>query len=457
MLVKVKKSIQLPPPIPLEFARRFASLTKAEKYAFIKAKLDDKKAFRLKYTWQCWARDNQLTPTANWSTWLIQAGRGYGKTRTSAEWVIEEASKDSDGHIALVGRTVADVRDVMVGGKSGILASSPPWFYPEYFPSKRKLIWPNGCTATTYSADSPDQLRGPQHTKAWGDERAAWPYDDAADQLQFGLRLGANPQCVFSTTPRPTKAIKELIKDPTTFVTRGNTYENKDNLSKKFIREIERKYSGTRLGRQEIFGDVIDDNPGALWRRDNIEAHRVSWDECPPLKRIGVAIDPATTSGEDSDETGMIVGGIAANGHAYITKDLSIKASPMTWARMAVDAYHMDKADRIVGEGNNGGDLIETVIRTVEGGKNVSFKRVHATRGKFTRAEPIAALYEQGKVHHVGMFDKLEDQQCNWVQGEASPNNMDALVWLLTELMLQEGKSAEEYLDYMREYNASFW
>lgn len=379
------------------------------------------------------------------------SGRGFGKTRSGAEWTIEQATSDSGGHIALVGRTVADVRDVMIGGRSGILACSPPWFRPEYQPSKRRLTWPNGCIATTYSADAPDQLRGPSHTKAWADERAAWQYDDAWDQLQFGLRDGALPQCVTTTTPRATKAIKELAADPGTHVTRGNTYENRANLAKKFINEIERRYAGTRLGRQEIEGAILDDNPGALWKREWIEDGRIAWGNQPELKRVVVAVDPAVKSPSEAKakkgeldesvaETGIVVVGLGVDGHGYVLADLSMQGKPLEWAQEVVRAFDLYQADIVVGEVNNGGDLVEANVHTVR--KHLPFKAVHATRGKQLRAEPVSSLYQQKRAHHVGTHPDLEDQQCNWEPGMKSPDHLDALVWGLTELMVGEDKES---------------
>jgi|SRR5579862_577771 len=445
MLVKHTQKLAVPKPIPFEFARRFAVLSKAEKRAWVLAHCNDEKALTLRYTWAAWAREKQLwqiEAPEDWQTWLQLAGRGWGKTRGGSEWVIEEARTDPEGHIALVGRTVADVRGVMVGGKSGILSCSPPWFRPEYEPSKRKLTWPNGCIATTYSADQPDQLRGPGHTKAWADERAAWQYDDAWDQLQFGLREGAKPQCLVTTTPRATRAIKELAADAGTHVTRGTTYENRENLAPKFIREIERRYAGTRLGKQEIEGRIIDDVEGALWKRESmIEAYRVR--NSPSLMRIVVGVDPAVSAAEGSAETGIVIAGITENGHAYILADRSLRGSPNEWAASVIAGYHLFEADRVIGEVNNGGDLVETVIRNID--SQISYEAVRATRGKYLRAEPIASFYERGLVHHVGTLPELEDQMASWVPGEKSPDRLDALVWALTKLLLQSALPLEGY------------
>lgn len=363
---------------------------------------------------------------------MILAGRGFGKTRTGAETVRYWVEAGQGRRIALVARTAADVRDVMVEGESGLLAICPPWNKPVYEPSKRRVRWPNGAIATTYSGDKPDQLRGPQHDKAWADEIAAWRYPDSWDQLQFGLRLGDNPQAVVTTTPRPIKIVREILADTSTVSTRGNTYENAANLAPSALARLKAKYENTRLGQQELYAVLLDDNPFALWKRENIDETRVT--RMPDLKRVVVAIDPSVTANEDSDETGIVVGGVGMDGHGYILEDLTFSGSPDKWAKQAVSAYHKYKADRIIAETNNGGDMVEFTIKTVD--PTVPFRQVHASRGKRTRAEPVAALYEQKKVHHVGMFAELEDQMCQWTEGEASPDRMDALVWLLTDLIV---------------------
>lgn len=400
--------------------------------------LSPEEAEALLYDWELWARDNQLPPEWDWRTWLCLAGRGWGKTRTGAEWVRQRVD-EGYGRIALVGRTVADVRDVMIQGESGLLSIYPEEQRPRYVESKRRVEWPNGAIATCYSADKPDQLRGPQHDTAWADELASWQYPDAWDQLMFGLRLGNNPQVIVTTTPRPTPIIKGLVADKHTAIVRGSTFDNKANLAGAFIDVIVQKYEGTRLGRQELFAEILDDNPNALWRRDDIEKSRVK--VAPTLQRVVVAIDPAATSKDDSDETGIIVAGKDIKGEFYVLKDASLRDTPNNWARAAVSAYKEHRGDRIVGEINNGGEMVEAVIRNVD--PYVPYTGVHASRGKVTRAEPIAALYEQGKVHHVGSFSELEDQMCEWVPGDASPDRMDALVWALTEL--STGVQAKAY------------
>ena len=437
----------MPEKIPLQAARKIANLSPAQKRAFL-LRQSKAKALTIKYTWSAWARDKQLwqlEAPEDWDTWLHLAGRGFGKTRTGAEWVIEKAMEDSEAHIALVGRTVADIRDVMIGGKSGILKCSPPWFRPEYIPSKRVLIWPNGAKATTYSAEKPDQLRGPQHTHAWGDERASWQYDDAYDQLQFGLRLGKKPQCILTTTPRATDAIKQLIKDEKTHVTYGTTFENTLNLARKFIETIKRKYEGTRLWLQEALGRILDDNPDALWKRAIIDKYRVRYGEVPELKRICVAVDPSVKTpdaakmakgelDESVAETGIVVCGLGIDNEGYVLADYSMQGSPLEWAKMVVQAYDTHDADIVIGEVNNGGDLIESNIRTVN--KNISYASVRATRGKQVRAEPVSSFYQQGRVHHVGTLPDLEDQLCSWTPGDRSPDRLDALVWGFTRLMV---------------------
>ncbi len=391
---------------------------------------------RLPYQWSGWkARLNQLAPAGNWRVWLILAGRGFGKTRAGAEWVRDQVETDRCGRIALVGETAADARNVMIEGESGILAISRPDFQPLYEPSKRRLIWPNGAIAMAYSGDEPDQLRGPQHDAAWADEPAKWKYPlEAWDNLEFGLRLGNHPRIVATTTPRPIKLIRDLLKDRMTVVTRGSTYDNIANLAPSFLDRMVMKYENTRLGRQELYAELLEDVPGALWQRQIIDQHRVP--RVPDLTRIVVGIDPAMTSGEDANETGIIIAGKGRDGQAYVLDDLSCRLSPDGWARRAVSAYHRYRADRIVAEVNNGGDLVERVIRTVE--RSVPYRAVRASRGKVVRAEPIAALYEQGRVHHVGLFAELEDQMCAFASDhyDGSPDRVDALVWCLTELML---------------------
>ncbi len=330
--------------------------------------------------------------------------------------------------------TTADCRDVMVEGESGIKAISPPWDTPEYEPSKRRLTWKNGAIATLYSADEPDRLRGPQHDGAWCDEIAAWRYPEAWDQLMFGLRIGPDPRTVVTTTPRPIPLVKALIVDPTCHVTRGTTYDNLPHLAPAFASQIIAKYEGTRLGRQELMAEVLTDTPGALWTLDLIDQNRV--EVAPQMSRVVVAIDPATTSEEDSDETGIVVCGADNNGHGYVLADGSVKASPDGWARRAWTLYDEHQADSIIYESNQGGDMVAHTLRTIR--PHGRIQGVHASRGKRTRAEPVAALYEQNRVHHVGNFKILEDQMCSWTPESAdSPDRMDALVWAMTGILVR--------------------
>jgi len=398
--------------------------------------LSQKEAEVLLHDWSFWARPNQMPPDWEWYIWLLLSGRGGGKTRTGAELVNRWAHDFSP--IALVGQTKGDVRDTMVEvGESAILNVSPPWFMPEYEPSKRRLTWPNGAMAIIYSGDEPDQLRGPQHAKAWVDELAKFKYpQETWDNLMFGLRIGEKPQAVVTTTPRPIPIIKTLVQDVRTAVTRGHTLENRANLAPDFLKYILSRYEGTRIGWQELAGEILEDNPDALWKRKQIDELRVR--EAPDLLRIVVGVDPEASNTETSSETGIVVAGIAnVNGstHGYVLDDLTVKASPGGWASAAITGFYKFRADRVIGEVNNGGDMVEHTINSVD--SRVPFKQVRASRGKLVRAEPISALYEQGRVHHVGVFPELEDQMCEWVPGDRSPDRMDALVWALTELFEQ--------------------
>lgn len=384
-----------------------------------------------KYRWSLNARASQFIPEGDWTTWLIKAGRGWGKTRVGAETV--RIWKDKYPIIHLIGATAGDARDIMIEGPAGLLELSPSWDRPKYEPSKRKLTWKNGSYGLVFTADEPDRLRGPQCYAAWCDELAAWRYpEDTWNNLMMGLRLGSNPRCIVTTTPRPTKLIKELLKDPSVKVTHGTTFENVANLAPAFLNTILSKYEGTRLGRQELNAEILEDIEGALWTLKLIEESRV---KTMPEKiiRAAVAIDPSVTSTEDADETGIISGGKDNDGHIYIFGDDSGIYTPQGWATKALLAYDRWKADRMVAEVNNGGDLVETVIRNID--KNVSYKGVWASRGKIIRAEPVVALYEQKRVHHIGVLPKLEDEMINWIQGMKSPGRLDALVWLVTFLM----------------------
>jgi len=423
-------------------ADSIGSLTQSKRRRFTKG-LSEDKLEALKYDWPFWAREKQLAPAGDWTTWLVMAGRGYGKTKLGAEFVRGEKDAGRAKRIALIGRTAADVRDVMVEGESGILACSPPWDRPKYEPSKRRLTWPNGTVATTYSAKEPDLLRGPQHDLVWADEMAAWEYRDAWTNAQLGLRIGERPRAIVTTTPRPIKAIRELLADPNTVTTRGSTYDNRANLAPAFFDQIIKRYEGTRTGRQELYAELLEEAEGALWKRSELEEGRV---KAPPeFIRVVVAIDPAVTSNEESDETGIVVAGLGTDRHGYLLRDLSGRYTPDEWARIASQAHHEHKGDRIIAEVNNGGEMVEFTLRTVD--KKLPYLAVHASRGKRTRAEPVGALYEQGRIHHVGAFDDLEDQLCCWEPngGMPSPDRLDALVWAMTELMLGDAREPGDY------------
>ncbi len=370
------------------------------------------------------------------------AGRGFGKTRAGAEFVLREVKAGRAGRVALVAKTPADARDVMIEGDSGILSISLPRNKPLYEPSKRSLTWPNGATALIFSSKEPDQLRGPQYDLAWGDEIRTWYYpQETWDNLMFGLRRGEHPRVVVTTTPLPISVVKNIMKAPDTVITRGTTYENEANLAPSFFRQIISKYENTRLGCQEINAEMLEDVPGALWKRSLI-----NYAKAPDMQRVVVAIDPAATSNEGSDETGIIVAGKGIDGKGYVLADRSARVSPDSWAHRAVQAYDDFKADRVIGEVNNGGEMVYLTISTV---RNVPYKAVHASRGKQARAEPVAALYEQGKVLHTQPFPELEDQLVTWTsESGESPDRLDALVWSITELMLGEEEPEETIIIY---------
>lgn len=398
--------------------------------------------------WTTFARLNQL-PTrdgieiADFRVWLVLGGRGAGKTRCGAEWVRGQAQglwplADAPARrIALVGPTIAEVRSVMVEGVSGLMSVHGRDERPVFEPSLKRVVWPNGTVAEIFSAEQPDSLRGPQFDVAWCDELAKWRHpQETWDMLQFGLRLGEAPRVVVTTTPRPMPLLQRLVADPDTLLARTPTLDNRRFLAPQFLREIEARYGGTRLGRQELDGEIIDDDPDALFRRDLIEAGRAR--SAPDLVRIVVAIDPPASSRAGANACGIVCAGLGVDGKGYVLDDATVQgASPSAWASRAIALYHSRSADRLIAEVNQGGDMVEAVIREVD--PSVSFKAVHASRGKRLRAEPVAALYEQGRVVHVGVFPELEDEMVSFDQRSvrpASPDRADALVWALSELML---------------------
>ena len=425
-----------------------ASLPEAERLTRLAALAPETKA-ELLHHWPFWARPNQLAPGGSWLTWVILAGRGFGKTRCGSEWVRSMVCGPTPlaagraSRVALVAETAADGRDVMVEGDSGVLGVHPKGFRPTYQPSMRRLTWPNGATATVFNATEPDQLRGPQFDLAWCDELAKWRYaQDTWDMLQFGLRLGNDPRQLITTTPRPIPILRKIMADARTVTTRGSTRDNSSNLARTFLANIEAKYAGTRLGRQELDAEMLDDVPGSLWTRDGLDKHRRNrGDKLPDMQRVVVAIDPAgksqeTAISEGTADTGIVVVGIGTDGRGYVLDDQTCSLSPNGWARRALAAYDTYDADAIVVETNQGGDMVTQTIKSVR--DTVSVIEVTASRGKVTRAEPIAALYEQGRISHVGSHAALEDQMVLFtplgISGETTGDRVDALVWGLTQL-----------------------
>ncbi|WP_287959418.1 terminase family protein [Filomicrobium sp.] len=413
--------------------------------------LSDDQVAVLHRDWQVWARDDQLPPVVGedgvpWRVWLILGGRGAGKTRAGAEWVRAKAlglgpvgSKPAQ-RIALVGETIGEVRNVMVEGVSGILSVHGAGERPSFEMSKLQLTWSNGAVAQMFSAENPEGLRGPQFDAAWCDEIAKWrTADETWDMLQFGLRLGERPQVVATTTPRRVPILERLMEDESTVVSRSTTADNAGNLAPSFVAEMMRRYGGSVLGRQELFGEIIADDGGGLWRRDWIEEQRVA--SPPPLKRIVVAVDPPVTATVQSDACGIVVAGEGLDRRYYVLADRSIQGrAPAVWARAAIAAKKDFDADRVVAEVNQGGDLVASVLRHVD--PQCPVRKVRATRGKWLRAEPVAALYAEGRVAHVGALTALEDEMClfgtnAWGRGR-SPDRLDALVWALSDLMEPE-------------------
>ncbi|MDP1669395.1 DNA-packaging protein [Phaeovulum sp.] len=414
------------------------------------AGLSDNALLALPWVFDFWALPHQIAPEGAWKSWVIMGGRGAGKTRAGAEWVraqVEGARPLDTGralHVALVGETFDQAREVMVFGESGILACSPPDRRPDWEAGRKRLVWPNGAVAQLFSAHDPDALRGPQFDAAWVDELAKWKYaEEAWDMLQFALRLGPHPQQVVTTTPRNVQVLKAILNNPSTVVTHAPTEANRAYLAASFLEEVQTRYAGTRKGQQELEGLLLEDVEGALWSSATIDALRV--EAAPPLDRIVVAVDPAVTGRETSDECGIVVVGAVTEGppqnwRAYVLEDASVKAAtPTQWANAAIAAMHRHGAERLVAEVNQGGDLVETVLRSVD--QLVPFRGLRAGRGKGLRAEPVAALYEQGRVRHLRGLGTLEEQMCRMTaqgfQGRGSPDRVDALVWALHELIIE--------------------
>ena len=414
------------------------------------AGLSENALMALPWMFEFWALPHQIPPDGAWKTWVIMGGRGAGKTRAGAEWVraqVEGALPGDGGaarRVALVGETVDQVREVMIFGDSGILSCTPPDRRPDWVASKRQLQWPNGAVAQVFSAHEPDSLRGPQFDAAWVDELAKWKKgQETWDQLQFALRLGENPRQVVTTTPQNVGVLKAVLKNPSTVRTHAPTAANRAYLAASFLEEVQTRYAGTALGRQELEGELLEVVEGAMWQQGVLDLGRVA--EVPPLNRIVVAVDPPVTGHKGSDECGIVVVGAFTEGppqnwRAVVLEDASVTgASPDEWARAAIAAMDRHKADRLVAEVNQGGDLVETMIRQID--PLVPYRAVHATRGKVIRAEPVAALYQQGRVAHVAGLTRLETQMCQMTtmgyRGKGSPDRVDALVWALTDLVVE--------------------
>jgi len=409
-----------------------------------KLKKAELEASDLRTSWLETARDKQLQPLVDHYIWLILAGRGWGKTRTGAQDIALYALRNPNTICAVVAPTSGDLRRVCFGGPSGLVSIIPKECLSDiknikgYSSSMNEIRLHNGSKIVGYAASEPDRLRGPQFHRAWCDEVAAWRYPEAFDQLMFGLRLGKNPQCLITTTPKPTKIIRDLVARDDVAVTTGNTFENEANLADSALAMLRDKYEGTTLGRQELYAEIIENLEGALWTSKLIDEARLPSDTEKELKQIIVAIDPAVTNNEDSDETGIVVVGKDINNEYYVLEDATGKYSPDAWAKKAINCYYEWNADRIVAEVNNGGDLVERLLRGVD--DNIPYRSVRATRGKMVRAEPIAALYEQRRVHHMGYFPELESQMCSYIgETKPSPDRLDALVWGMTEISKSKG------------------
>jgi phage terminase large subunit-like protein len=403
----------------------------------------------LKYNWKYWARPEQIAPTdENWDIWVLMAGRGFGKTRTGAEYIKEVMMATPNLRVGIIGQTIAAVRDICVEGESGLLAVLPQEVIKKYNRSLGQLTLKNGSMAFGFSGTDPEKLRGFQSHYLWMDELAAWQYEQSTfDMALMGLRLGQHPRIVITTTPKPSPLVVDLVNrsksEPDKVrITTGSTFANAANLPPSMLDNLKARYEGTTLGRQELYAELILDDPAALWNRSLIDETRVKEFsiKAKDMAEIVVAIDPSMSAlGERDSETGIIVAGRSIDHHCYIFQDATLtRPSPDTWARKAIDRYNYYAANKIVAEVNQGYDLVEHTLHTVD--PKVPIKKVYATRGgKFLRAEPIAALYEQGRVHHVGIFPELEDQMTRWIPGKPSPDRLDAMVWAVTQLMLGGG------------------
>ena len=428
-------------------AMAMALLPEQEREHFLAA-LTEQERLALEYAWWYWARKEQLAPpeSEDWFVWLCNCGRGWGKTRVGAEWVHRRAMEgDERRWIAVVAKTPGEARDVMIEGPAGIRTIAPSWERPDYEPTKRRLTWPTGARATVYSGAHPDQIRGFSGDTMWADEPASWKYAmETWDNALLGMREAKieKPRVVATTTPRPNRLMKRLLSgdNPWIRTTQGSSYDNFANLSRVYYEAVIKPLEGTTLGQQEIYAKLLSEDPRALWKRGTIAENRR--DKHPTLIRIVVAIDPAGGGDEDNDEVGICVAGLGADGHGYVLEDRSARMTAGEWGQEGVDAYVTHEADRIIGESNFGGDMVEATIKAAATNRRVTvaYKKVHASRGKTRRFEPVAALDEQGRVHHVGVFTEMEDEMVTWVDNQKpahpSPNRTDARAWAITELML---------------------
>jgi len=416
-----------------------------EKVQALLKQLGPKKSEELRHNWDFWARPEQLEPEGNWNVWVALAGRGWGKTRAGAEWVRHRIRK-GDKIVHCVAPTKGDVRRVMVEGDSGLLSvcwSGDKTYknkvigYPVWSPTNNTLTWENGAKAVFFSAEDPERLRGPQAYSAWADELCAWRNaQETWDMMMFGLRLGRRPQLFVTTTPKTTKLLRAILEDDKTVISKGSTYDNSANLASTFLDAVRKTYEGTRLGRQELYAEILDEASGALWSRELLAKCEIRKGDVPDLNRVIVSIDPAITSKTDSDLTGIVVAGVDVNGVAYVLEDHTGRYTPQQWASKAVNLYYEHMADRIVAERNQGGDMVRHTLHTED--ETIPIKLVHASRGKMARAEPVSALYEQGKVKHVKGLNELEDQMVQWepLGSKGSPDRLDACVWAITDLSL---------------------
>ncbi len=423
-------------------------MTPEKRNEWLFSNIDEDEAAILLYDWEFWARDEQLVPRERFKAWILRCGRGWGKTRTGAETTITWKNQGYS-RMALIGMTPADVRDVMIKGESGIIACSPPWDKPEYVLNTKTLTWPNGYFAKAYSGANPEELRGPQHTKGWIDELCAFAYpSETLDMFLMGLRLGDNPQYVVTTTPKPDKLLRKLEGSKGTITIVRPTFDNEDNLPTSFIDGLKEEYVGTRLGEQELYAKILDDNPNALWKRDLIDIDRLTIHTTgklagklmglPGLAKVIISVDPAVTSKAESDEVGIVVQGLGDNGHGYQIEDISCKKEGNNWAKKIIEAFKTEyygyKPSYVLYETNQGGELVKDVINLLD--SSVVCKGVHSKENKLTRAEPIHALAEKHKIHHVKRFEKLEDELCEWEPGKKSPNRMDAYVQGFRDLLI---------------------